>query len=158
MVLDINNQPFDNAHRSEKFIKNLMAGKDLRQAGLEAGYANPHRDAAKILLEKRAQDYAKRITKGKCILQGMPMAYDYLYRTMIDPRKDDRLRIVCAKEIIACGGLVPPRGAKAEEDAPNAPDKMNRNQLIAAIENAQKILAENAKLIEHTPQTLDSLM
>lgn len=144
--------------RNEKFISLMMEGEGLTAAGFKAGFSTPQRDAFKILLEKRAQDYAKRFVKAKCIIQGMPMAYEFMYRTMNDPRQDIRVRVVCAKEIMGYGGIVAPKGAKADEDQVIDVSKMKRDDLINYIFEARKILAENAKLIEQAPQPLESYM
>lgn len=155
---DSSKENIEDIDRNKKFLTSVMGGESFRQAGLKAGFSTPERDAYKLVLDKRAQDYARRLTKAKCILQGMPQAYDYMYRTMMDPRKDDRLRIVCAREIMGYGGIVAPKGAKGDED--QAPDitKMKREDLIAYVEQARLMLAENARMIEQQPQAIEDYM
>jgi len=95
-------------------IDNVINGKNWLAAAKAAGFANPTRDAAQILVDTRALAYAYRKTRGRIQLEGSPAAFNLMLRVMNDENRDMKLRIDIAKVLFAAGGFIAPK-------APDAP-------------------------------------
>lgn len=143
--------------RHEAFFEGVLAGKSLTKAAKDAGFTNPDRDAAPIIVAPQVRQYVRKRLRGRLEVEGAPAAYILLYNTMQDARQDIKLRVDIAKFLYSCAGYTPPKAQDAPPDQEKLPSEMTTEELRQFIEQGENELANRAKPISAS-QGFDSLM
>ena len=142
------------------FLLNIAAGQRTNLAAKNAGFSAPKRDIARMMHSPEFAIYVSEAirhrVKTSLAPEAMAVAEELLKNKDVSPR----VRWDIAKTFLAVGaGLVAPKAADNEE-APKEISQMSGDDIMKLREQLQaeqSKRAEGAKLIEHTPETVETL-